>query len=403
MMNLILFDGDVRAHLLPLTFLRPVAEIRLGMLSIREKWETRMNATASHITEDYLSGAFPLSVGEDNLLVNSSVLPSEPLCRLLRNMEFGEAYLSGEELLAARLDEEQLRKLINEEEIDHLQVLPLPDIPFKKINRITDFFKVHAEEIESDFHLLTSERQSQPLSTSNRVIAPERIFIEEGAWVEGATLNASEGPIYIGTGAVVMEGASIRGGLCLGANAAIKMGAQLYGPNTIGPGCKVGGEVEQSVLMEYSNKAHHGYLGHSIIASWCNIGAGTTVSNLRNDYSPQRLWNYPLQTFEKTGETFCGLIMGDHSRTGINMMFNSATSVGVGCNLYGNNFPRNFIPSFSLGGPAGLQTYAVEQAIPSMEQMMLRRNQHLGIEERITIIRLFEETSAHRTWEKPSC
>lgn len=402
MMNLIFFDGDVRAHLLPLTFLRPVAEIRVGMLSIREKWETRMNATASHITEDYLSGAFPLSVGEDNLLVNSSVLPSEPLCRLLRNMEFGEAYLSGEELLAARLDEEQLRKLINEEEIDHLQVLPLPGIPFKKINRITDFFKVHAEEIESDFHLLSSGRQSQPLSASNRVIAQERIFIGEGAWVEGATLNASEGPIYIGAGAVVMEGASIRGGLCLGANAIVKMGAQLYGPNTIGPGCKVGGEVEQSILMEYSNKAHHGYLGHSFIASWCNIGAGTTVSNLRNDYSPQRVWNYPLQTFEKTGETFCGLIMGDHSRTGINMMFNSATSVGVGCNLYGNNFPRNFIPSFSLGGPAGLQTYPVEQAILSIEQMMLRRNRHLGIEERITIIRLFEETSAHRTWEKSS-
>jgi len=402
MMNLILFDGDVRAHLLPLTFLRPVAEIRVGILSIREKWETRMNATASHITEDYLSGTFPLSVGEDNLLVNSSVLPSEPLCRLLRNMEFGEAYLAGEELLAARLDEEQLRKLINEEEIDHLQVLPLPGIPFKKINRITDFFKVHGEEIESDFHLLSSGHQSQPLSASNRVIAPERIFIGEGAWVEGATLNASEGPIYIGAGAVVMEGASIRGGLCLGANAVIKMGAQLYGPNTIGPGCKVGGEVEQSILMEYSNKAHHGYLGHSMIASWCNIGAGTTVSNLRNDYSPQRVWNYPLQTFEKTGETFCGLIMGDHSRTGINMMFNSATSVGVGCNLYGNNFPRNFIPSFSLGGPAGLQTYPVEQAIPFMEQMMLRRNRHLGIEERITIIRLFEETTAQRPWEKPA-
>lgn len=402
MTNLILFDGDVRAHLLPLTFLRPVSEITVGTLSIREKWEIRMQASASHVTEDYLSERFPLQVREDNLLVNSSILPSEPLCRLLRNMEFGEAYISGEELLAARLDEEQLRKLINEEEIDHLQILPLPELPLKKINRITDFFKFHAEEIESDFHLLTSGKRSQPLSTSNRVIAPERIFIGEGAWVEGATLNASEGPIYIGAGAVVMEGASIRGGLCLGANAVVKMGAQLYGPNTIGPWCKVGGEIERSILLEYSNKAHHGYLGHSIIASWCNIGAGTTVSNLRNDYGPQRLWNYPLETFEKTGETFCGLVMGDHSRTGINMMFNSATSVGVGCNLYGNNFPRNFIPSFSLGGPAGLQTYPIEQVLASMEQMMHRRNQQLRIEERITIIRLFEETTAQRPWEKPA-
>ncbi len=400
MTNLILFDGDVRAHLLPLTFLRPVAEIRVGMLCIREKWEIRMQAKASHITEDYLSERFPLQVAEDNLLVNSSVLPSEPLCRILRNMEFGEAYLAGDELLAARLDEEQLRRLINEEEIDHLQVLPVPGVTFSKINRITDFFRLHAEEIESDFHLLTSGRRSQALRASNRIIAPERIFVEEGAWIEGATLNASAGPIYIGAGAVVMEGASIRGGLCLGANAVVKMGAQLYGPNTIGPWCKAGGEIEHSIMQEYSNKAHHGYLGHSFIASWCNIGAGTTVSNLRNDYSSQRLWNYPLETFEKTGETFCGLIMGDHTRTGINMMFNSATSVGVACNLYGNNFPRNFIPSFALGGPAGLQTNPIEQAVASMEQMMQRRNLQLSIEERITIIRLFEETTAQRTWEK---
>ena len=359
-----------------------------------------MGAAASHITEDHLSDRFPIQVREDNLLVNSSVLPSEPLCRMLRNMEFGEAYLHGEELLAARLDEEQLQKLINEEEIDHLQVLPLHGISFNKINRITDIFKIHAEEIESDFHLVTAGRKSQTLGSGNRIIAGERIFIEEGAWVEGATLNASKGSIYIGANAVVMEGASVRGGLALGADAVIKMGAQLYGPNTISPGSKVGGEVEHSILLEYSNKAHHGFLGHSIIGSWCNIGAGTTVSNLRNDYSAQRLWNYPLNTFEKTGETFCGLIMGDHSRAGINMMFNSGTSVGIGCNLYGNNFPRNFIPSFSLGGPAGLQTFAIEHAIGGIGQMMQRRNQELSIEERITLIRLFEETAAHRSWGK---
>jgi UDP-N-acetylglucosamine diphosphorylase/glucosamine-1-phosphate N-acetyltransferase len=359
-----------------------------------------MNAGASHITEDYLSDRFPLQVGADNLLVNGSALPSEPLCRLLRNMEFGEAYIQEEELLAARLDGEQLQKLINEEEIERLRVLPLHGIPYNKINRITDLFRIHADEIASDFHLVTSGRRSQPISNTNRAVAAERIFIEEGAWVEGATLNASDGPIYIGKNAVVMEGASIRGGLYLGENAVVKMGAQLYGPNTIGPWCKVGGETEQSILLGYSNKAHHGYLGHSIIAEWCNIGAGTTVSNLRNDYRPQKIWNYPLGTFEKTGETFCGLIMGDHSRAGINMMFNSGTSVGVGCNLYGNSFPRNFIPSFSLGGPAGLQTYPIEQSIWAIAAMMQRRNLELSIEERITLIRLFEETAAHRSWGK---
>ncbi|MEY4135146.1 MAG: hypothetical protein RL386_1496, partial [Bacteroidota bacterium] len=260
MTNLILFDGDVRAHLLPLTFLRPISEIRVGLLTIREKWELRMNAGASHITEDYLSDRFPLQVGADNLLVNGSALPSEPLCRLLRNMEFGEAYIQEEELLAARLDGEQLQKLINEEEIERLRVLPLHGIPYNKINRITDLFRIHADEIASDFHLVTSGRHSQPISGTNRIVAAERIFIEEGAWVEGATLNASNGPIYIGKNAVVMEGASIRGGLYLGENAVIKMGAQLYGPNTIGPWCKVGGETEQSILLGYSNKAHHGYL-----------------------------------------------------------------------------------------------------------------------------------------------
>lgn len=402
MTNLILFDGDIRAQLLPLTFLRPVSELQIGILTIREKWERWMDGKASYITEDYLSEKYPLDVSGDNLLINSSVLPSEQLCRLLRNMEFGEAYLYQEELIAARLDEEQLHKLIGEEDIESLHALPLQGIELLKLNQLTDFFKLHAQALESDFHLITAGRKSQPLSSSNRLIAPERIFAEPGAWVEGAVLNAQNGPIYIGANATIMEGSAIRGGLALGEHAVIKMGAQLYGPNTIGPWSKVGGEVEHSIFQGYSNKAHHGYLGRSFIGEWCNIGAGTTVSNLRNDYAPIKLWDYSSSKFVPTGETFCGLILGDHARLGINMMINSGTSIGIACNLYGDGFPRNFIPPFTMGGAAGLKTFPVDQAIHSMERMMERRQQELSIQERLTIIRLFEDTASQRSWEKRS-
>lgn len=401
MANIILFDSDVRTHLLPLTFLRPVGELRIGILTIREKWEHWMGSKVSHITQDYLAESFHLDFGDENLVINGSVLPSEKLCRLLQNMEFGDAYLQDDELIAAKLDGEQLQKLIQDEDIEDLHPLSLDDVEFHKINRLSDLYLLNSIALESDFHLLTSGRKSQPLSGTNRVIAPERVFLEAGARVEGAFLNAQAGPIYIGHQAEVMEGACIRGNVALCHNAVIKMGAQIYGATTIGPWCKAGGEIEQTIFQGYSNKAHAGYLGHSLIGEWCNIGAGTTISNLRNDYGPVRLWNYATHSFDATGQTFCGLIMGDHSRLGINMMINSGTSVGLASNLYGAHFPRNFIPSFTLAGPASLQTFPPEKAIPSMDRMMERRNRQLSIHDRLTLIRLFEETTSHRPWENP--
>lgn len=402
MTNIILFDSDIRDHLLPLTYFRPVGELRVGILSIREKWEHWMGNKVSYITEDHLTDHYQLEIGEENLVINASVLPSGPLCRLLRNMEFSDAYVHNDELIAAKLDRKQLQKLINDEEVDALHTLPLEDIELHKINRLSDLIQLNALALESDFHLLTAGRTSQPLSSSNRVIAPERIFLEEGAIVEGATLNARSGPIYIGAHAEVMEGASIRGATAIGAYSKVKMGAQLYGATTIGPWCRVGGEIEQSIFQGYSNKAHHGFLGHSFIAEWCNIGAGTSVSNLRNDYQEIKLWNYATTSFEPTGQQFCGLVLGDHARLGINMMINTGTSIGIASNLYGSHYPRNFIPPFTESGSATINTYDLEHAVRSMEQMMARRQKMLSVPDRLTIIRLFEETASLRSWEKQS-
>ncbi|MFM8450771.1 MAG: putative sugar nucleotidyl transferase, partial [Haliscomenobacter sp.] len=282
MANIILFDSEVRSHLLPLTYLRPVGELRVGILSIREKWEHWMGAKASYITEDYLSDRYPLDIREENLVINASVLPNGSLCRLLRNMEPNEAYLYQDELIAARLDRKQLYKLIRDEELDALHALPLQDIELQKISQLSDLVALNGPALESDFHLLTAGKKSQPLSPSNRVLGPERIFVEEGAIVEGATLNARTGPIYIGAHAEIMEGASLRGPVALSAHAVVRMGAQLYGPVSLGPWSKVGGELDHCTFQGYSNKAHHGFLGNSYIGEWCNIGAGTTVSNLRN-------------------------------------------------------------------------------------------------------------------------
>ena len=398
--NIILFDSDVRSHLLPLTYLRPVGELRVGILSIREKWERWMGCKVSFITEDHLAERYHLEVGEENLVINATVLPSLPLCRLLRNMEFGDAYVHQDELIAAKLDRKQLRKLINDEEVDMLHPLPIEGFAFHKINGLNDLIRLNAEALESDFHLLTAGRKSQPLSATNCVIAAERIFVEEGAVVEGAFLNARNGPIYIGAQAEIMEGACLRGPVAVCAHASVRMGAQVYGSSTIGPWCKVGGEVDHSILQGYSNKAHHGFLGHSFVGEWCNIGAGTSVSNLRNDYQEIKLWDYASQRFEPSGSAFCGLFMGDHARLGINMMINSGTSIGLASTLYGPRYPRNFIPPFTEAGPAQIGTHDLEHAVRAMEQMMERRQQSLDIQDRLTIIRLFEETAPLRSWEK---
>jgi len=390
-MNYILFDGTVRKALLPFTFTRPVADIRIGILTIREKWEKYLSSTTTTITEDYLSGKFPMVEMEENVLINASFLPNPELVDLVQGLTHNQAIFSGEEIVAFFTENTQ-------EEVDFNKY---EAIEFKndviRIEHTWDIFSKNGEALEADFKLMTEGRVSEPIPPSNNVISSENIFIEEGAKVEFCTLNASTGPIYIGKDSEIMEGSIIRGSLALCEHAAIKLGAKIYGPTTIGPHCKVGGEVNNSVLFAYSNKGHDGFLGNSVLGEWCNLGADTNNSNLKNNYAPVRLWSYETENFAQTGLQFCGLMMGDHSKCGINTMFNTGTVVGVSANIFGSGFPRNFIPSFNWGGAAGFTTYLTKKAYETARAMMARRDVEFTKEDEAILDHVFEETKKWRT------
>ena len=399
-MNVILFDDDLRDHLLPLTFTRPIGELRIGILTIREKWEKWLNAEISYITQDYLSEKYPIKISDENFVISGSALPSDHLCRLITQLDPNEALLQNGELIAARLNRSQFNSLIKEEEIEELEGFDLGDTPFIRLRGLWDFFVQNDQAIREDFKLITKDRVSQAIPSSNQVINKEDIFLEEGAVVQCAVLNASTGPIYIGKNAEIMEGSVIRGSLALGDHSKIKLGTKVYGATTLGPHCKIGGEVSNSVLQAYSNKGHDGYLGNSVLGEWCNIGAGTSCSNLKNNYTEVRLWNYNAEKFAPTGQQFCGLIMGDHSKCGINSMFNTGTVVGVSANIYGDGYPRNFIPSFSWGGAHGFSTYKIEKSFETAERVMDRRQKTLGEQDKAILSKVFELSAKHRRWDK---
>ncbi|MEM9918823.1 MAG: GlmU family protein [Bacteroidota bacterium] len=402
MNNVILFDDESRDHLLPLTYVRPVCELRIGILTIREKWERWLKAKTSFITQDYLTAKYPIHIADSNFVINGSVLPSERLCRLIEQLDINEALMQNGELIAAHLNVSQFQHLMKEEEIEELQGFELEeDTPFLKINRLHDLFALNDQAIRDDFALLTKDRISQPLSDSNRLLGESKnLFIEEGAFVECATLNTATGPIYIGKDAQVMEGALVRGPLAMNESSVLKMGAKVYGATTLGVSCKVGGEVKNSVLMSYSNKGHEGYLGNAVLGQWCNLGADTNNSNLKNNYSEVKLWDYAAGRFVLTGLQFCGLIMGDHSKCGINTMFNTGTVVGIGANIFGSGYPRNFIPSFSWGGTNGYMTHKLSAVKDTARRVMARRKKEFGETEEAIMDRIFEKTAGFRTWEK---
>ncbi len=401
MAHIILFDNEVRDHLLPLTFTRPVCELRVGALTIREKWEHWLNAKSSFITQDYLAEKYPIDNDSVNYLINGSVLPSDRLCYLIERMDMNEAYLNGEELIVAKMSEEQLEKLMQDEDFDELKGYDLQDTPYLKINWLWDLVNHNAQAIEEDFELLTQGRTSQAISPSNQVVGDTgQIFLEPGASVEACTLNTTEGSIYIGKDAVVMEGSHLRGPVALGAHAQVKMGAKIYGGTTIGPWCKAGGEVSQSVMLGYSNKAHDGFLGHAYLGEWVNLGADTNNSNLKNNYRPIKAWSYVEESFVDTGQQFFGSVFGDHAKTGINTMLNTGTIVGVAANVFGPGFPRNFIPSFSWGGAHGFKTFKTESVFEMAQTMMARRNVPFHVTERLILLRIYESTAKYRRWEQ---
>lgn len=400
MKNVILFDNEVWDHLLPLTFTRPVAELRVGILTIREKWEKWAKAPCSYITQDHLAQKYPLTIGTDNIVINGSVLPTQGICTLIEQLDTNEALMKNEELIAARLTEEQFQHLIKDEEIDELAGFDIGETSLLKIDRLWDVFAINDAAIREDFFNLVGGRKSQPISDTNRVTNPDQIFLEPGAKVEHSILNASDGPIYIGKDAEIMEGCMVRGSLAMARNSVLKMGAKIYGGTTLGPYCKVGGEVNNVVFTGYSNKGHDGFLGNAVIGEWCNLGADTNASNLKNNYSEVKVWDYQKEGFVKTGKQFCGLIMGDHSKCGINTMFNTGTVVGVACNVFGADYPRNFIPSFTWGGGQKYMTHQLDKALDTAAAMMQRRQVALEATDKAILGHVFEWSGRFRRWEK---
>jgi UDP-N-acetylglucosamine diphosphorylase/glucosamine-1-phosphate N-acetyltransferase len=389
-MNYILFDGPSRNNLLPFTFTRPVADIRVGILTIREKWEQYLGYTTTTITEDYLSDKYPMVEMDDNVLINASYLPNFELVEMVKNLEENQAIFKGEDVIAFYTKDAQ-----DAIDFDAFEAIEFDD-EVLKIEHTWDIFSKNGQAIEEDFELLTKGRISEPIPSSNSVIAPHNIFIEEGAKLEFVILNASSGPIYIGKDSEIMEGSIIRGPFALCDHAVVKLGAKIYGPTTVGPHCRVGGEVNNSVMFAYSNKGHDGFLGNSVLGEWCNLGADTNNSNLKNNYAEVRLWDYQTDSFAKTGLQFCGLMMGDHSKCGINTMFNTGTVVGVSTNIFGSGFPRNFIPSFSWGGSAGFTTYTIPKAFETAEIVMSRRHVELTDEDKAILQHVFELTAKYR-------
>ena len=390
-MNYILFDGPARNALLPFTFTRPVADIRIGILTIREKWEKYLGSTTTTLTEEYLSEKYPMVEMEENVMINASYLPNSILSEMVSNLETNQAIFKGENVIAFYTNDTQ-----EEIDFDTYEIIDYNE-DCLSVEHTWDIFSKNSAALIEDFEFLTKERISQPIPKSVNVISPENIFIEEGANMEFVTLNASSGPIYIGKNAEIMEGSLIRGPFSLGEESTIKMGARIYGATTIGPFCKVGGEINNSVVFGYSSKGHDGFLGNSVLGEWCNIGADTNNSNLKNNYEEVKLWNYQTEGFTKTGLQFCGLIMGDHSKCAINTMFNTGTVVGVSANIFGSGFPRNFIPSFTWGGASGYTTYITKKAFETAKLAMARRHVEFDEIEAKILEHVFEET---KKWRK---
>jgi len=391
-MNYILFDGTVRNALLPLTFTKPVADLRIGILTIREKWETYLGFTTTTLTEDYLEDKFPMVEMEQNVMINASFLPTPSLAEKIMELKEHQAIFKDEEVIAFFTTDSQ--ETIDFEHYEQIEF----DSEVTQIKNTWDLFSINCKALKADFELITEGRLSKPIPEGVRYINKENIFIEEGAEILFSVLNASKGPIYIGKDALVMEGSLIRGPFALGEHSVVKMGAKIYGATTVGPYCTVGGEINNSILSGYSNKGHDGFLGNSVLGEWCNIGADTNNSNLKNNYSEVRLWNYETENFAKTGLQFCGLIMGDHSKCGINMMFNTGTVIGVSANIYGSNFPRNFIPSFSWGGSAGFSTYQMDKVTETAILMMKRRGVDFDEKEQRILEHVFEITKKYRNF-----
>lgn len=386
-MNIILFDDQNSLHLQPFTFTRPVASIRIGILSIQEKWKNYLpDAKISYLTRDYLQTKFPMITSDDNIWVNAALLPNEEFVEKIKSLSVNKSYSNSSKLI--------MKRSLNFDDICNDEYI---DIDKSYLSEPHQIFSYNDQELRKDFALLTRNRKSLKLNDSNTLIGNEKdLFIEEGAIVNAAILNVASGPIYIAKEAEVMEGSMIRGPFYLGEHSQTKMGTKIYGATTIGPHSKVGGELNNVVVFGYSNKAHDGFIGNAVIGEWCNIGADSNNSNLKNNYAEVRLWSYASNNFKKTGLQFCGLMMGDHAKCGINTMFNTGTVVGVGSNVFGSGFPRNFIPDFSWGGAQGMEEFALNKMFEVAAKVYERRGLDFNQVEKDILLNVFELTKEYR-------
>lgn len=394
-MAIILFDDQFRSNLMPLTFTRPVSEIRVGILTIAEKWKLHLQTDVSSLTENYLQEKYPLLIAQKNIFINSAICPDEDLAEAICGISVGDALFSSDTLIAVNLDEADAVDF-NVQSTAMFRKVQY-DKSFLKLRYPEDIFRNNDHEIRKDFDILTKGRTSATLSSTNSVLG-DHIFVEEGAQAECSTFNTITGPIYLGKNSQVWEGSHIRGSFALCENAIVKMGAKIYGMTTIGPESKVGGEVNNSVIFGNSSKGHEGYLGNSVLGEWCNIGADSNNSNMKNNYAEVRLWDYQKQSFRKTGLQFCGLIMADHAKCGINTMFNTGTVVGVSANVFGSGFPRNFIPDFSWGGNHGFETYDLNRMFETASKVYERRNMALEDTDKEILTHVFHLTDKYRRY-----
>ena len=372
MKNIILFDNPLdKTNLLPLTYTRPICYLRVGIDTIIEKWQALYPGCYSTLTDEYLAVKYPANICDDNLFISGNIIPDKEIIAAIDNLNIGEYLTAGDKILALRGSKSDFD--------EHSQLTDLEYTEnFRAINFLYDIFTLNNDAIIEDFARFTKGRKTKPISDTNTVIGnPDLIFVEESAQVEGAYLNTKNGPIYLAANTEVMEGSCLRGPIALCEHSVVNMGSKIYGATTLGPWCKVGGELNNVVMIGFSNKAHDGFLGNAVIGEWCNIGAGCVASNLKNDYTEIKLWNYATRRFTRTGLQFCGLIMGDHSKAGINTMFNTATVLGVGVNVYGSGFQRNFLASFSEGSRAGFTDVPMSKFFDIARRVMARRGKEL--------------------------
>jgi UDP-N-acetylglucosamine diphosphorylase/glucosamine-1-phosphate N-acetyltransferase len=392
-MNYILFDGTSHNNLLPLTYTKPVADIRIGVLTVREKWEKRLTTTITTLTEEYLQDKYPMVEMEENVMINASFLPTNGLAEIIMNLKENQMVIKNDEIIAFFTKDTQ-----DEVDFDSYEAIRYDDSVIQ-LKQTWDIFKYNGEAIIDDFDLITKGRKSAPIPNSVHCINKDQIFLEEGVNIEIGVLNAKNGPIYLGKNTEIMEGSMIRGPFAMGEHSVVKMGAKIYGATSLGPKCKIGGEVNNAVLSGYCSKGHEGYLGNAVIGEWCNLGADTNNSNLKNNYAEVKMWDYEKEGFQKTGLQFCGLVMGDHSKSGINVMFNTGTVVGIFTNIYGSNFPRNFIPSFSWGGAAGFTTYQMNKVKETAALVMNRKNEEFTKKDEKILDHVFKITEKLRNYK----